>query len=475
MDIIKLRTTMQEQCQLEGKDPVLVGVSGGPDSLSLLDILCRLEYSVIVAHFNHGLRPEAAQDAETVRKYAEKLGLVFVAGSDDVAAFAKSARLSIEEAARKARYRFLFEQARQTGAQAVGVAHNADDQVETVLMHMLRGSGLNGLKGMAYRGLLPEWDVEIPLIRPLLGVWRAEILTYCQERGLKPLIDPTNQDTIHFRNRLRHELIPNLETYNPQVRQVIWRMACTLAADNEALEHETSLRWADCITRKEDDFISLSLPALRNLGLSLQRRVLRKAIGHLRPDMEDIDFSAIERTLEFIKRPTLTRQVDLVDNMRLYLEDEQIFIAEWNSALLDESWPQLIPGSSFILQMSGRIRPCPGWQLEAKIFDEPPAGVRIQHNTDLYQAWLDAETLENPLAIRTRRPGDRYQPLGMNGHSQKLSDFMVNTHLAVRARANWPLVCSGSQIAWIPGYPPSHAFKVTESTTKFALIKMTRE
>ena len=147
---------------------------------------------------------------------AEERGLSFVLGCTDVSALAEEQKLSIEEAARVARYRFLFEQARQLKAQAVAVAHNADDQVETVLMHLLRGAGLGGLKGMPYRAILPVWDEAIPLVRPLLGVWRSEIEVYCRQHSLEPIEDASNQDTTFFRNRLRHQLLPTLQEYNPQ-------------------------------------------------------------------------------------------------------------------------------------------------------------------------------------------------------------------------------------------------------------------
>jgi tRNA(Ile)-lysidine synthase len=475
MDIINLRNTMQEECQLTEKMPVLVGVSGGPDSLCLLDILCRLEYRVKVAHFDHGLRPDSSQDAEKVRQQVEKRGLDCVIGKQDVLLFAKQERLSIEEAARMMRYQFLFDQARQLGAQVVAVAHNADDQVETVLMHLLRGSGLNGLKGMVYRAFMPEWDLDIPLVRPLLGVWRNEILAYCQEHHLDPAFDPSNQDTAYFRNRLRHELIPYLESYNPQARQVIWRMTRSLAADQEALAGLVQQAWAGCVMHKEDDFVSLSLPNLRNLDLSLQRRVFRKAIAVLRPGLSDIDFNSIERALQFMKAPTSTHQVDLVDNLRLYIEGEQIFIAEWGAELRDESWPQMAPASSIPLILPGNVKLCEEWRIECEVTSAPPSIVKLFHNTDLFQAWLDADKLANPLTIRTRLAGDRFQPLGMDGHSQKLSDFMVNAHLASRARAGWPLVCSRDQIAWIPGFQPSYAFRVTDLTERVAHLKVLRE
>src|SRR5512146_2662668 len=163
MKLEDLLETALRSCLLDREKPLIVGVSGGPDSLCLLDGLARLRFLLIAAHFDHRLRPESGQDAEVVRQAAESLGVQFALGSADVSACARDERLSIEEAARLLRYRFLFEQARRFKAQAVAVGHTADDQVESVLMHLLRGAGLSGLKGMSYRAIVPEWDNEIPL------------------------------------------------------------------------------------------------------------------------------------------------------------------------------------------------------------------------------------------------------------------------------------------------------------------------
>ena len=205
--------TITRNCYIDGVSPVLVGVSGGPDSICLLDLLHRLRINLVVAHFHHGIRPDAHFDEELVKRAALSYGIPFVPGGEPVPEFAQSHNLSIEEAARIMRYRFLFEHAESWGCQAVAVAHNADDQVETILMHLLRGSGLVGLKGMTFRVLPNPWSDSIPLIRPFLGTWRSEIETYCTARELVTVLDRTNLDTRLFRNRLRHELIPELETF----------------------------------------------------------------------------------------------------------------------------------------------------------------------------------------------------------------------------------------------------------------------
>ncbi len=446
--------------------PVVAGVSGGPDSLCLLNVLQRLEYRVIVAHFDHRLRSESGQDATRVREMAAAAGMPFVTASADVRSLAETEKLSIEEAARKARYRFLFEQARLAAAQAVAVAHTADDQVETVLMHLLRGAGLSGLKGMLYRAVVREWDPALPLVRPLLGVWREEILAYCQELGLQPLFDASNQDLTFFRNRLRHELIPLLEQYNPQVRQVLWRTARTLAADHAALEELMRKTWQACLVEEGPGYVCLSLPALRSLGLAQKRSVIRQAIASLRPALRDIDFLAVQHAVDFIERPSATSQRDLVSGLRLSIEGQRLFLAEWSAAVVDGDWPQLAPGTEMPLPAPGRVELLNGFVLQVEAPETISQDNFSPAAEDPFQVWLDADQLSFPLAARTRQAGDRFLPLGMGGHSLKLSDFWINRQLSRRARPGWPLVCSGSQIAWIPGFLPAHTFRVTEKTCR---------
>jgi len=219
----EINSILREKCLITPGELVVTGVSGGPDSLCLMDLLHKLGYRVIVAHLDHRLRPESEDEAQRVKKMAAESGLPFVRESKDIETFSRQRGLSLEEGARLARYQFLFREAEKIRAAAVMVGHTADDQVETVLMHLLRGAGLPGLTGMSHRSLPNAWSEKIPLLRPLLGVWREAIWEYLNDQGLNPSLDPSNLDERIFRNRLRHELIPYLETFNPRLRQSIWR------------------------------------------------------------------------------------------------------------------------------------------------------------------------------------------------------------------------------------------------------------
>jgi tRNA(Ile)-lysidine synthase len=471
--IERVNLAIQQKCRLDASAPVLVGVSGGPDSLCLLDILCRLGYPVIVAHLDHVLRPESAAEALSVKHKAEILGVDCLMHREDAGEYARDHQLSLEEAARVVRYRFLFEKAVQCGAQAVVVGHNADDQVETVLMHLMRGSGLAGLRGMSYRSLPNSWSEELALVRPLLGIWREEILSYVEERNLDPVIDSSNLDTRYYRNRLRHELIPILEGYNPQVKRHFWNMALTLADDYDVLEAEVEAGWQACVREQGQGYVGFSMHELKLLPVGVQRHLVRRAIHRLRPDVRDIDFGAVQRFLEFFQSPPRSGRCDLLGGLRLWLEGEILWLAEREAEFQIGNFPQLEIDQAAHLPVPGMLSFREGWRLRAEYEGHvEEARTFALENTDPYRAWLDASDLSHPLLIRSRHAGDRFRPLGMGGHSIKISDFMVNEKMPRRARDNWPLVVSGEDIVWVPGYRLAHPFRVRKNTEKIVRLNL---
>ncbi len=462
-----------QDCRLDSTRIVVVGVSGGPDSLCLLDILRRAGLPVLVAHLNHGLRPEAGEDEAYVRLLAERLGLPNVTRRAAVAAFARQESLSIEEAARILRYRFLFEEAERLSAQAVAVAHSANDQVETVLMHLLRGAGLAGLRGME-KVLLPNpWSQDIPLVRPLLEVWREEILSYCQEHGLLPVWDHTNQETVYLRNRIRQELVPFMETYNPQLQPGLLRMAQLLRDDYQIVEEAVLSAWQACLVRESSDCLGFSYPLFCRQQPGVQRGLIRKAFSQLSSQSSELGFEEVERALEFAQNPAATHHSGLAAGLGLVLEGEVMWLKRDEADLPLEDGPQIqeeapfpVPGS---LDLPG------GWHLTAELVEAIPELLWLASgNTDPHRAWVDAGLVEN-LSVRPRRPGDRFQPLGMEDHSLKLSDFMVNVRLPRRLRRGWPLLCTPDQIVWVPGYALAHPFRLTENTDRALLLHLTKK
>jgi tRNA(Ile)-lysidine synthase len=454
-----LEMILQYQCGLDPAKPVLVGVSGGPDSLCLLGILHEAGYRVIVAHFNHRLRPEADQEAASVSERARKLGLPFVSGCVDVRGYAEEQSFSLEEAARLLRYRFLFAAARQHGAQAVAVGHTADDQVETVLMHFLRGAGLSGLKGMEYRTLLPVFDLQIPLVRPMLSLWREDTESYCRAHNLQPHLDASNTDQTYFRNRLRHALVPELEKYNPRFKESILRTAQAMQSDYADLQKVLESAWKNIVLRNGETWVEFDQPGLATLSRGLRRNLIRRAAELLRPESRDFGFEALERAASFIENPA-GKQVDFVNGLYLFNEKGKIILAAYEADLPFSQWPQ-VSGQSAINQ--SQLDLGNNWVVTK---EETSLKTEVWSKTsNNWSAWLDADRLPaEGLVIRPRQAGDVFSPLGMAGQTIKIKDLYINLKIPRRARSQWPLVCAGEQVVWVVGYRIAHPFRITEET-----------
>lgn len=471
----RVRFILQHNCQVVANRPLVVGVSGGPDSLCLLDILLCLGFRVVVAHFNHLLRPESTAEAQRVQALAAQMGMPYGEASQDVALYAQDEGLSIEEAARELRYRFLFAEAVRCQAQAVAVAHTADDQVETVLMHLLRGGATDGLSGMAYRSLPNPWSHEIPLVRPLLANWREEILDYNAERKLQPSIDASNLDRTYFRNRLRHEIIPALEQYQPNLRQLIWRTADVISEERRVLDSLVEAAWKECIPEQGTGYLAIDGQAMNVQPKAVQRRLLRRAIAWLHPGLRDVDYETIERGLAFTSSQQNKGQCSLVAGLFLLKEGKRIWLAANLASLPRASWPQLTAQKSLDFSRPGEIVLADGWVLQASESAESvQVSAELLSNTDLFQAWFDADLLPATLVVRGRRPGDHIQLLGMKGHSIKISDLLVNLKVPQRLRSNWPLVCAGEEIIWVPGLRQADFARVTDKTRRVVRLALSR-
>ena len=472
-----IESILHEQCGLTKDHPIIAGVSGGPDSLCLMSALRRSGYRVIVAHFNHKLRPDSDADADIVKQAAARLNVDSIVESGDVRAYAETEKLSIEEAARNLRYRFLMEQARRAKAQAVAVGHTADDQVETVLMHFLRGAGLAGLKGMTRRAIIHTFDPEIPIVRPLLDFWREETVVYCAANGLRPRHDPSNASLDFLRNRLRHILIPSLESYNPRFREAVWRSSRSLAGDHEVIAKVLDDVWKDCVVQENADFVAFDSSALTEHPLGLQRNLLRRAIERIQPDHLDVGFEALERAGRFINSDASHyARFDLSGGLHLLREGMLLYVVAGDITLPVERWPQMPDESSAIpLKIPDSIKLSGGWKFNCEKWNIASLAIeQARTNDDPFQVWLDAKGISDALELRVRHEGDRFEPLGMNGHRMKISDFFINVKLPQRARDRWPLLCMGEKVVWVPGYRPAHSFRLTESTRQALYFSLTR-
>ncbi len=470
-----IESILKDECGLVKDRPIIVGVSGGPDSLCLLETLRQAGYSIIVAHFNHQLRPEASQDASMVEKTASRLMLGCYIDGADVRLHAEQEKLSLEEAARNLRYRFMFRLARERNAQAVAVGHTADDQVETILMHFLRGSALNGLKGMSYRSIIKSFDPEIPIVRPLLNMWREETVIYCAANGLRPHYDSSNASLDFHRNRIRHLLIPNLESYNPKFREVILHMSHSLKGDYALLMELLETAWQETVVEVDENSVTFDCDLFSSRSVGLQRNLIKHAMQTIAP-AADVTYATLERAVAMINNPVhASARVDLKGGLRLLREANHLYVCTLNAELPFNLWPQLTGTTPVPILIPGQIELAGGWRFNCERWGLPLlAREQAEKNEDPFQVWLDARNLSKPLKLRVRSQGDQFAPFGLDGHTQKLSDFFVNVKIPRRARENWPLLCVGDEIIWVPGYRPAHIHCLTESTKSVLYFSISR-
>jgi tRNA(Ile)-lysidine synthase len=449
---------------------LVAAISGGADSLCLLGVLddLRKEHhplaprEIVVAHLDHGLRGTAgAADARFVAAMAEDLGLACVVERTDVAASARAEHRSLEDSARRARYGFLRRVAAEVRAARICTGHTRDDQAETVILHFLRGSGLDGLAGM-----LP---LTGDIARPLLAVTRAESEAYCAARGWAPRQDATNADLRFARNRVRHQMLPLLEAFNPNLRATLTRNATLLADDAACLESLADDAWSRVarITSTDDHEIALDLPAIGACPAALRTRLYVRAalvagIG---------DESYLEaRHLALVEQVCLcghTGQAQTLPGGLVVRRDGHALIftraSQWPMALMPQSVPERIlpvPGQLELPELGWRVR---AWRvtdhagLEHGAEPAPPnlppfarAGDEAHIGHALTRAYLAPELSSEPLTVRTWRPGDRFRPLGMV-QEKKLQDYFGDAKVPRALRPRLPLVFGPDHLLWIAG------------------------
>lgn len=474
---------INEHQLLPAQGLVVVGVSGGPDSLCLIHLLHGLcgpgkrfpGVQLQAAHLNHLLRgPASDHDASVVADTMQNWGIPCTTGQVDVQALARREKRSLEDAARIARYRFLREVA---AGQPVAVAHHSDDQVETLLLHWLRGSGLAGLAGMSPR----QGDI----IRPLLEITRAQILAYCQEHALVPLDDQSNVDPRFLRNRIRHQLLPLLQELNPAIRRTLLRNAEVAHLDLTWLETEVSACWDRVVLRAEAEALTLDLQALCTLPLSLQHHLLRRVSAQLcagQSPLEPRHFLLLEQLLH-TQTDGKQRRLHLPGQLQAVLQAETLQIGRQSTASIPGP---TLPPLQVCLPVPGEVA-LPGlpWLARAELLAEPIAqpvrAALLQENwplvwqllgpPDRLSACIDAETITTHLQVRCWQAGDRMMPLGMS-KQKKLQDIFVDRHIAQHTRQSIPLFCSEAHCLWAAGVCLDQRVRLTAHTQQIVRLSV---
>lgn len=463
---------IQKHRLISAGETVLVAVSGGADSVCLLHILAQrqaeLGIKLHVAHLNHKLRgDESEEDAWYVADLAHKLGIPITMDTIDVAAYRDRKRCSLEEAAREVRYSFLADAVASSGAVCAVAGHTRDDQVETILMHLLRGTGIAGLRGLQPRASVLIGDcIKTPLIvvRPLLEVSRQETSDYCRRFKLKPRTDSSNASPDFLRNRIRLELLPALRNYNSQVDAAMLRLADIASDQVHYIEEQASDLWSKAATA-DSGVVYLDKSRMLDLPLTMQRQLFRRAVEQLIGNLRDIEADHIEAMVEFLSK-SAGKSLCLPHDLRLSVEYGRLVLTANQTALcpfppIDGEIAINLPGETML----------PGWKIKAEILREKAGSGRNER--DVFSAAFDLAKAGTQLIVRQRQRGDRFQPLGMS-QLKKLQDFMVDARIPRAWRSRVPLLCSPQQILWVAGWRIDDRVRVTEATNKVLRVTFQR-
>lgn len=439
-------------------DRLVVGVSAGVDSMVLLHLLnaCHqtFDLSLIVAYVNHGIRlDESEKEADLVQKECERLHLPFECGTFNAKEFQKIGKFSLQEAARRLRFHFFEQILQKYGAQKIALGHHADDQVETLLLRLMRGAGLQGLKG-----ILPIREGKV--IRPLLEVWRHEIEAFAIKNEIPFLVDSSNLKEDYLRNRLRLSLIPLLEKeYQPNLKEILLRTSAILREESDYLEKEAEKAYQDMVKAKGES-LAFQYAAYQSLHPAIQWRVVQKMLRTIcGEEKEDLEISRMFRRL---KQPTPSFILEFPPGICLEKRYETVSLAKKKVESIPPFEVELIsPGRTFIQEIGKEVVT---EEMDVKGQSGFPKG-------SSETAFLDYQVLQFPLRIRNFRPGDRFQPLGVKG-SQKLKEFFIDHKIPRFERSKIPLLVSGERIVWVVGHRIDEYARVSDRTRRILKVNL---
>jgi len=422
---VKADRAMRRHSLVQAHDTVVVAVSGGADSVALLDYLAHrhdLELSLVVAHLNHCLRgSESDGDEAFVRELASALGLPFECRRVDVRGLAAEGSLSLEEAGRNARYSFFAEVAERHHASSVALAHHGDDQAETVLMRLLRGAGTGGLSGMAFSSRAGR------VVRPFLGLRRSEIDEYIASRGLSYRTDSSNTDTSFLRNRVRSHLMPLLAGYNQSIARRLSDTAAIAALDEEILDRVVDLRWEE-LAGKGPAGVVLPCRLLQGELGGLRLRLYRRALEQVCGTLLGIAFSHLDAIDRLVMEGPSNGRLDLPNQLQVQRCYDDLLFQQGAPERSPEGYEFLIDGEgSYDIPGGGRILVAGGFS--------------HKNSTEQPSITVDLDAYPFPWTVRTFRPGDRIIPSGMTGH-KKVKNLFIDAKVPRELRRRIPLFFS---------------------------------
>lgn len=474
--IRKVEQTILAHNMFQTGDSVVIGVSGGPDSVALLyallQVASKFSLKLGIAHLNHCLRQkDSDNDAEFVAALAEKLNLTCFIKKVEVSEYQRRHRLSPEEASRRVRYDFYNEVAERNRFNKIALGHHFDDNAELILMNLFRGSGPLGISGIP-----PVRNGKI--VRPLIRLKKSEIIDFLSEKGIEYVSDKSNKDVKYFRNRIRQNLIPFLkEFYNPKITETLNRLAYITRCEDAWIEELINPLYEKSIIAIEGGCITLSVPELTGINIAAKKRIIRRAIARIKGNLRRITFSHIDSVVNLLEVGPVAGSLDLPDRVCIMRNNDILCILNKKTSAHDpekrpNSSRNKTPLSSFeynILKPESIFIKESGMRLKfSKIRIDDLSDVRCAGHQG---AFFDVDSISFPLVVRNILPGDRFTPLGMTG-TQKLKNYFINNKISITERLKCPVLLSKGKIIWVIGHRIDDFVKVKPSTTNVYKVEL---
>lgn len=453
----KVLSTINKYNLIESGDKIVIGISGGPDSVCLLHILNRLkeklDIELYAAHLNHQIRGiEAQKDALYVSEICNKMGITYFLKSIDVPKYCEDNGLSIEEGARKLRYEMFDEIKQKTKSNKIAIGHNLNDQAETVLMRIMRGTGLQGLRGI-------EYIRENGIIRPLLDIERKDIEKYCEEHNLNPRIDESNLENIYTRNKIRLELIPYMtDNFNTNLIESIVRMSHNLRSDSDYIESEAGSKFKD-ICKVTSDAVNIRVDDFIKLHNAIKVRILRKGIKTILGDTNFIDQKHIEDIMEFESESKIDKMLTLPRGVFVYRKKDCIILTTTEMVIEDIDFLYNIPNNGFV-----KIK-----EVNTIIETQTMTIDRYKNGkVDKMSKGFDLNKIKGGIVIRSRQQGDKIK---LAGGTKKIKDLFIDLKIPREDRCKVPLIADEQGILQVGQYKSSENYKIDEKTEE--VLKVT--
>lgn len=451
-----VKRTIKKYNMLKKNERIVIGVSGGPDSLCLLHVLKTISldegYRLYAAHLNHQFRgKDADEDAAFVEELCKKWGIPVFIKVFDVPAYAEKTGLSPEEAGREIRYRLFDEVVEKVSADKIAVAQNLNDQAETILMRFMRGSGIEGLKGIE--------PVRDNIVRPLLEIDRRRIEKYCSLNELSPRIDKTNLEPVYNRNKIRLELIPYIEkNFNPNIIQSLVRFSNIVREENELLENE-AYREFDVVAEPENDRVVISIEKSKGLHIAQKRRIIRLAVEQLANSLNGFDFKHFESVVGLMEKST-GAAVILPHKLKAYVSYDKLILAKNIEKADKKCYYKLKYDYNNVIETED------GQIIIQRLKPEEIKNIPKERD----RVYIDGSRIKEELVLRNREPGDKFSPIGMKG-SKKLKDYLIDEKVPREKRDGLKLIADGNEIIWIIGGRLSEKYKITDHSSNIVMIK----